>query len=363
MIRQSGFTLIELMLSLTLGLIITAAAILLFLTSQRSLFLQQGMSDIQDNANFGLNYLTKDIRLANLNNQKSILNDETAFGGIVLTSSVNATKDTKTNPATPLSNFTNTIVGNTAAVSLLSRSNGMSTSTAPAWSGVSNVQVGGSDISSDQLVIQYIPQYMTDQKNTPTNTSDDVLFGGFDCEGNRLEFLLNDPDPTEPDPTRKAAFGPQVIVQRYFLRVDNNNQNTEPNQPLALACDAGFYSTTGNPTAINRYGDAGEIMMKRVDHFRVLLGIQNGTQHRYLSINDYMGLAIPRPRIVSVQLGLLTRSSQNVGQDSLIKDDQDFVVLDQTVKVKKPAAATTKYVRQVISQTVALRNSMGERGE
>lgn len=76
-----------------------------------------------------------------------------------------------------------------------------------------------------------------------------------------------------------------------------------------------------------------------------------------------MGLAIPRPRIVSVQLGLLTRSSQNVGQDSLIKDDQDFVVLDQTVKVKKPAAATTKYVRQVISQTVALRNSMGERGE
>lgn len=76
------------------------------------------MSDIQDNANFGLNYLTKDIRLANLNNQKSILNDETAFGGIVLTSSVNATKDTKTKPATPLSNFTNTIVGNTAAVSL-----------------------------------------------------------------------------------------------------------------------------------------------------------------------------------------------------------------------------------------------------
>jgi len=362
MIRQSGFTLIELMLSLTLGLIITAAAILLFLTSQRSLSMQQGISDIQDNANFGLNYLTKDIRLANLNNQKSILNDETAFGGIVLTSSVNATKDTKTSPATPLSNFTNTIVGNTAAVNLLSRSNGMSASTAPAWSGASNVQVSGSDILSDQLVIQYIPQYITDQKNTPTNTSDDVLFGGFDCEGNRLEFLLNDPNPSEPDPTKKAVFGPQVIVQRYFLRVDNNSQKTEPNQPLALACDAGFYSTTGNPAAITRYGDAGEIMMKRVDHFRVLLGVQNGAQHRYVSMNDYMGLSIPRPRIISVQIGLLTRSSQSVGNDSLIKDDQEFVVLDQTVKVKKPAT-TTKYVRQVISQTVALRNSIGERGK
>lgn len=362
MIRQSGFTLVELMLSLTLGLIITAAAILLFLTSQRSLSMQQGISDIQDNANFGLNYLTKDIRIANLNNQKSILNDETAFGGIVLTSSVNATKDTKTTPATPLSNFTNTIVGNTAAVNLLSRSNGMSVSTAPAWSGASNVQVNGSDISSDQLVIQYIPQYITDQKNTPNDTSDDTLFGGFDCEGNRLEFLLNDPKPAEPDLAKKAAFGPQVIVQRYFLRVDNNNQKAEPNQPLALACDSGFYSTTGNPVAITRYGDAGEIMMKRVDHFRVLLGVQNGTQHRYVSMNDYMGLPIPRPRIISVQIGLLTRSSQSVGNDSLIKDDQEFVVLDQTIKVKKPAT-TTKYVRQVISQTVALRNSIGERGK
>ncbi|WP_445659919.1 PilW family protein [Acinetobacter sp. F16] len=362
MIRQSGFTLVELMLSLTLGLIITAAAILLFLTSQRSLSMQQGISDIQDNANFGLNYLTKDIRIANLNNQKSILNDETAFGGIVLTSSVNAIKDTKTTPATPLSNFANTIVGNTAAVNLLSRSNGMSVSTAPAWSGASNVQVSSSDISSDQLVIQYIPQYITDQKNTPTITSDDVLFGGFDCEGNRLEFLLNDPKPTEPDLTKKAAFGPQVIVQRYFLRVDANNQQAEPNQPLALACDSGFYSTTGNPNVINRYGDAGEIMMKRVDHFRVLLGVQNGTQHRYVSINDYMGLPAPRPRIISLQIGLLTRSSQNVGNDSLIKDDQEFVVLDQTVKVKKPTT-TTKYVRQVISQTVALRNSLGERGK
>ncbi|MEG1646881.1 MAG: hypothetical protein RR374_05905, partial [Clostridia bacterium] len=48
---------------------------------------------------------------------------------------------------------------------------GMSVSIAPAWSGASNVQVSSSDISSDQLVIQYIPQYITDQKNTPTITS------------------------------------------------------------------------------------------------------------------------------------------------------------------------------------------------
>ncbi|USE83526.1 PilW family protein [Acinetobacter tibetensis] len=355
MIRQSGFTLIELVLSLALGLIITAAAILLFLTSQRSLSLQQGLSDVQDNANFGLNYLTKDIRLANLNNPKSILNDETAYGGVVLTSSINATKDTQTTPPTPLSNLVHTIIGTTANVNLVSRSSGMTVGTVPAWSGVSNVQVNGSDISSDQLVIQYVPQYLTDDKGT-ASTSDDVLVGGYDCEGNKLEFPVNDPLDGKP-------FGPQVVVQRYFLRADDNNVKTEPNQPLALACDAGHYATTGDPTVVTRYGDAGEIVMKRVDYFRVLLGVQNDNQRRYISVNDYMTLATPRPRIVSLQLGLLTRSAQNVGNDTVTKDDQEFVVLDQTVKVKKPSVATTKYVRQVVSQTVALRNSVGERGE
>ena len=39
-----GFTLIELMISLTLGLIISAAAILLFLTGQKSYSLQKALS-------------------------------------------------------------------------------------------------------------------------------------------------------------------------------------------------------------------------------------------------------------------------------------------------------------------------------
>ena len=112
---QSGFTLIELMIALALGLVISAAAIMLFLTGQRSYVLQQGMADLQDNANFGLNYVTKDIRHANLNSPIAEVNDETAYSGIVLTSSVNASVDTSV-PPLPLSNLFRTIVGPTAAV-------------------------------------------------------------------------------------------------------------------------------------------------------------------------------------------------------------------------------------------------------
>ena len=141
-----------------------------------------------------------------------------------------------------------------------------------------------------------------------------------------------------------------------------NASANEPNQPLALACDAGRYAVSGDPTAITGYGDAGEIIMKRVDHLRVLLGIQNGSNWRYVSVADYMGLATPRPRIMSMQLGILARSAQTVGADSAIANNQVFQVLDQAVTVKTPPAGTPKYVRQVVTQTVAMRNTFGERG-
>ncbi len=350
---QRGFTLIELMVALALGLIISAAATMLFLTSQKSYSLQQGVAELQDNANFGLNYITQDIRLSNLNVNVSNINDETLYGGIVLTSSENATKTSDTPPKT-LSNLAPSIVGTTAAEALLSRSNGQD-----GWSGASNVQLDGSDINSDQLVIQYRPQYARVDNNTPAtpnNPDDDHWFGGYDCEGNKIEFPVK--TGTTDTPLR-------IIVQRYFLREDSAKASNEPNQALALACDAGWYNESGDPDKIENYGDAGQVVMRRVDHFRVLLGVQvSQTTLRYISIKDYMDLAAgSRPRILSLQLGVLARSSQSVGSDNLVKDDQEFQVLDQLVRVKTPASNSAKYVRQTVSQTVALRNTFGERGQ
>lgn len=365
--HQAGFTLIELMVSLALGLVIAAAATTLFLTGQKSFVLQAGVTEVQDNANFGLNYIVKDIRLANLNIARAEVNDETSYGGIVLTSSANATTDPTTTPATPLSNLFRTITGASAGANLLSRSHGMTAGTAPAWTGASNVRlVNGANINSDQLTIQYIPQYVRDDRGTePTN--DDVWDGGYDCEGRLLRFPVEDPGGNRP-------FGRQMVVQRYFLRADTNMGN-EQGQPLALACEAGFYALTqtgvtrvegGAPDQVLNtatFGSgSGQIIMRRVDHFRILLGVQNDTAYRYMSINEYMAItAGNRPRILSVQLGALVRSAQPVGNDAIISPDQSFQVLDQTVQMRTSAANSPKYVRQVVSQTIALRNTFGER--
>lgn len=63
----SGFTLMELMIALALGLLIVAAGLAVFLSSQRSFNLQSGMGELQQNANFGLSLVAHDLRHTNLN--------------------------------------------------------------------------------------------------------------------------------------------------------------------------------------------------------------------------------------------------------------------------------------------------------
>ncbi|EXS61342.1 prepilin-type N-terminal cleavage/methylation domain protein, partial [Acinetobacter baumannii 1406589] len=59
---QQAFTLIELMVALALGLLIVAAGLAVFLSSQRSMGLQSSLEGLQQNANFGLSSLTHDLR-------------------------------------------------------------------------------------------------------------------------------------------------------------------------------------------------------------------------------------------------------------------------------------------------------------
>lgn len=297
---QKGFTLIELMIALALGLIVVAAAAMLFLTGVKSSQVQQGMADLQDNANFGLNYITQDVRLANLNTVEAVMNDTLLQGGIVL-SQLNLPDEIRTN----------------VNATLLSRSNGDAVGSNNAWTGASNVTQ-----NSDQLVIQYKP----------------AQIGGFDCEGREITTV------------------DRIVIQRYFLRVDANAGAGEGN-PLALACDAGNYSDTN----LARYGDAGEIIMKRVDHFRVLLNVSNANgNRRYIGIHEYMALTGTKPRILGVSLGVLARSGQSTGQDVSTAQNNAFVVLDQNVAIGANGNPQG-FIRQVVTQEVAIRNALGER--
>lgn len=58
-----GFSLIELMIALLLGSLITIAALQLFATNNRAFQLQRGLTDVQEQGRFGLDYISRQVRM------------------------------------------------------------------------------------------------------------------------------------------------------------------------------------------------------------------------------------------------------------------------------------------------------------
>ncbi|CAI3134328.1 hypothetical protein MWMV7_MWMV7_01717 [Acinetobacter calcoaceticus] len=323
--KQRGFTLIELMVALALGLILVAAATQLFIGGLLSSRLQKANAEIQDSGIFGLEYIARDIRLLNYGNViNPILTDTTPWGGVVLTGSTATNNDSV--------NFVPNVGTNTyIAETLLSRGVGDTVSTVSNhWKGLSNIQnSSNAAMQSDQLTIQFI---------APTNMTN--------CEG--VNVLAGD-----------------LIVERYFLRLDTNGSSQ---QDYALACDANTPSSvaTAQPTTVSGLGDAGQIILPRIDHFHVLFGAKNTAGNfAYYTIPQYRAAAqaardatppVMAPRILSIQISVLARSTNNA-QNKAIDPTQSFLMLDQTVHASDN---TTRFLRRVYSVTIALRNAMGE---
>ncbi|MDO8268414.1 MAG: PilW family protein [Moraxellaceae bacterium] len=72
--HSRGFTMIELMISLVLGLLVAAAATQLLLTNATSFSQQRGISDVQDNGRFALDFINRDVRAAGMRPDGAFIN-------------------------------------------------------------------------------------------------------------------------------------------------------------------------------------------------------------------------------------------------------------------------------------------------
>ncbi|MCG7222648.1 PilW family protein [Acinetobacter sp. AG3] len=331
-IKQQGFTLLELMISLVLGLLVSAIALQLFFTSQKSATVQQGMMNLQNSSLFGLGGMIDSIRLANLNSSQPYIDDKVLYGGIVLSAN-----NISNNLGNGTSNFK-------IETNLLTRG------------GIGESNLDGQ--KSDQLVIQY-----------RVNTANQ-----FDCEGKELTAI-------------------DYVVERYFLLEDKNKN--DPNKPLALACKAARYTeataktNTSLPELAGDEENKGAIVIPRVDHFSVRLGVaydgansdctgitqtikdKDGKDVKsntkpdsqldcfsYMNIEDYRALTGEKPQIVSVQLGLLVRSTDTTGNNKFFDLDHPYHILNVNGKLTKNDR-NSLYLRSVVTQTIALRNGFG----
>ena len=306
--RQSGFTLIELMISLVLGLLISAAVMQVYLISVKTSSVQASGSELQDASIFGIQQLEKKVRLANLGNPATRIDSTTAKGGIVLTgANLGATQP-----------YTDT--------GYLTRRAGDSASGANGWTGASNTTV-----ASDQLTIQY-----TNITGSPFS----------DCEGATVEIN-------------------ETAVERYFLRPVTNDTSSGAIKNLVLACDAGRVTNT-TPATIATYGGSdtrnfgkvGQEFITNVDQFKVLLGTQSDSgstagQLMYLPSNSYLDITGNKPAITAVKMGLIVHGSTPI----LGSEDQtSFVLLGQSNNLKNDTSRS-KQVRTTYETTTLLRNA------
>jgi type IV pilus assembly protein PilW len=295
------------MISLVLGLLISAAVMQVYLISVKTSSVQASGSELQDASIFGIQQLEKKVRLANLGNPATRIDSTTAKGGIVLTgANLGATQP-----------YTDT--------GYLTRRAGDSASGTNGWTGASNT-----NIDSDQLTIQY-----TNITGSPFS----------DCEGATVEIN-------------------ETAVERYFLRPVTNDTSSGAIKNLVLACDAGRVTNT-TPATIATYGGsdtrnfgrAGQEFITNVDQFKVLLGTQSDSgstagQLMYLPSNSYLDIT-NKPAITAVKMGLIVHGSTPV----LGSEDQtSFVLLGQSNNLKNDTSRS-KQVRTTYETTTLLRNA------
>ena len=332
---QSGFTLIELMIALILGLLISAAALQIFYTTSVNNNRQNAGSQIQNNAVFGIDDFSKHLRIANYGANSNTtsayyLNHLTPQGGIVLTRPTSTTKTTGTTTVTTWtgSNLNGLKNGSSALPTTILSANAPTNS-------ASNLTT---NTKSDQLTIQY-QAYQDDM---------------FTCDGEEI-----DKD--------------DYVIERYFVR---NDTTVSPNS-IGLACasltytyDEALATTTGIDVSADLadFTGNGTIVIPNVDYFRVLLGTT--AQDNFAADPTSLALVYqPLPsdpmtlagrRIVSVQVGLLIRSDTptvSKQENSSLR----FNVLDRRNQQLNPAANSgSKYLRNVYETTTLIRNARGK---
>jgi type IV pilus assembly protein PilW len=340
-----GFTLVELMISIVLGLLLVAAAVQLFTGGLVMARLQQGSAQTQDNGLFGLDYVVQHVRLTNFENVTNpVLTDNTLWGGLVFTAKTAAsTASSLENLPANLTNASSYIPSGLLSHSVAA--NEPVSAVTNEWQGLSNVAQ-----KSDQLTIQFVaPGPMTN------------------CEGAAVQ--AND-----------------LVIERYFLRVNGAATGAANIANLALACDANTPTpatapTPSNPTPastaqprpaiVNGLGGPGQVLIPGVDHFHVLLiARQPSGNLTYYTINQYKAaalaarsatpVALEPPRLMGIKMAVLVRSEDSSGPSS-INPGKSFVMFDQTVTPNSPTdLKKNRFVRQVYSTTVAFRNGFGE---
>lgn len=333
--KQKGFTMIELLIAISIGLLVVLAVTQVYVMSVRTGTTQRAAANILDANIYGLQHIEKNLRMAGLGLADSSRLNSACSGVVLFASGYDFKKDS--------------CFGQIASATKNPYSNGFTAddATLASTSVTANTQAisGSYSDSMPQLTIQY---------RAPVDMRD--------CEGQlvlgpRKAIIASGGGTATP-----VDVDGQVVVERYFVK---NNNGT-----LELRCDAGRYITEsisqdptpapkntaviiGDGSSIQGLNQNDALIIAGIDDFRVQLGTKNGNSYQYRDINEIINNNIQDP-IVSIKLAVLAKGIVAAVRGDL-PEDPTYTIFGTEVKMK--SGQPQNFIRRVYESNTMLRNS------
>ena len=380
--KQLGFGLVELLIAMTLGLVLSAGIIQVFLANRQAQRVEQSVARMQENGRIALELITKDLRLA---------------GFVGCGAFIPATNRTFTNHVAAMAGAGNTfdgVEGVNASSAFLSNSVRGFSFNNNAWTpalgqGVTAAAVNGARDGSDVLSI-YFGEFtgaviqgsvanaanITVERRVMQNscfTRGQVVMIS-DCKDADVIAVTNDPDCNNPNITLEhgAGLNTENFLGTAGERNTYSSVGIDPNsaaRPRVMAFrnfayfirNTGRLNVDGSPVmALFRWDGAQAVeLVEGIEFLRVEFGHKitdaSNSNIRYVPPSNMN--AADWGRVTSVRVGVLVQGFDAVRD---VNDMNNYLVADQQIPaVAVPGGvqhAGGRTLRQAYTTTIEVRN-------
>lgn len=328
--HQSGLSIVELMVAITISLILLSGVVQIFLSSKTSYRLLEATSRVQENGRFAIDYLTRDVRMAGY---RGCYNGSTADIEVGIN-----------NPTSYNWDFATGIQGNEW--------------TGATWAPALNALVSGSVVNgTDVLVVRGVSTDGIDLTSASNATQVFVDDAGTVTNGDIMIVSNCSRAAVFQVSNHSTAAGVTTITHGTGGGLTPGNASASlantygvDAQAARLVTNVYYVGTgaSGSPALFRRTTIPGGTMQAQelvddVENMQVLYGEDvdsDGVANRYVSANNVANMG----NVVSVRISLLLRSQDNIsstvqsytynGTDTEANDRRVRRVYNTTIKIR-----------------------------
>ncbi len=326
--RQRGVTLVELMIALVIGLLVTVAMLKVYVDASRMYRFNEGLARVQENGRFALEFIRRDARVAGFWG---------CYSDAALTNGISATSDA----------YINVGAGHITGTS----DDGLNSSDSLTFRSATG---SGALVTSDMsgtggtITVDSASALATGTAVLISDCENGDLFQITGISGTALAHAAGAGANVSPNLNKAYAAGARVYEARQATFCIG--PGADPAQPALrrLVNPAPGQTCAGN----------GDELLEGIENMQILYGEDtdadtdgangDGTANRYVTFGA-SGLDIDR--IVSVRISVLVRSINN----NLTTEPSPYTFNGITVT----PGSTDKYLRKVFTTTITLRNKAG----